>query len=476
MSDVWYHKFVAACGPSYRTGPHHIIYQKEKTMKQHTAPVAEASPAESSLLISLKWAAIALLCGLLSGLVGSLLVKGMGLVVSLQKTHPVFLFLLPVAGILILCFYRLLKADQTGGTDQVLRSASTGEKVPLSLVPAIFFSTLLSHLAGASVGREGAALQVGGTIGSGLTRLFYMKAEDRPLLVQAGMAAAFSAVFGTPITAVLFALETTQVGRMTYHALLPCIISSLSARLVADRLFGIPAAFYQVTALPAADLVSLLKAGLLAACCGLISALFCLIIHRTKQAGKRFFPNPLLRSLVFGSLVLVLSCLTGGSAYNGSGSDLIAAAISPEGPFSFLPRFRPALPGPLAPSGPGPISVTGVSWLLKMVFTALSLTAAYKGGEIVPTFCIGATFGCLFGHLLSFPPAFGAAIGLGAVFCGATNAPVTSLFLCVELFGAQGLPYYALAIALAYLTSGGGGLYSTQKLVFPKYRSPKPEQ
>ena len=239
-------------------------------------------------------------------------------------------------------------------------------------------------------------------------------------------------------------MEVVSVGIMHYAALVPCAIASLVARSIASS-FGIPAPFYEILQLPEFGAISAVKASALGILCGLLSICFCVLLHQSQHLYQKFLKNPYLRAFTGGTVVLLLTMLVGDQTYNGTGTPMINQCM--EG------------------------KVFWGAFLLKMLFTALTLGCGYKGGEIVPTFFIGASFGCLFGNLLGFSPSLCAAIGMGALFCGVTNSPLTSLLICMEMFGMDALPYFLLSIALSYMVSGYYGLYSSQKIVYSKYKS-----
>ncbi len=397
---------------------------------------------------TVRWAVIAAFCGLACGIAGGLFVKALKYVTELRELHPAFMLLLPVGGVLIYYFYHLLHDDQSTGTNLVITSIQSGEEVPARMAPAVFIAAVFSHLCGASVGREGAALQIGGSIGHTLSRIFRMDPNNARIMVMSGMAGAFSAVFGTPVTAVFFAMEVTSVGIMNYTAMIPCVIASFVGREVARHFFGVSSAFYRLDKVPVVGVVTMLKIAGLSILCGLVSILFCVVLRQTARLGRRLFPNQYARVLFFGSVLLLLSWLTGGKAYNGTGAVMISQIVENSG-----------------------TKIHWYTWLMKILFTTVSLAAGYKGGEIVPTFFIGSTFGYFIGTVFGFAPSLCAAVIMGAIFCGVTNTPVASVFLCIELFGIKGLLYYVPAIAVAYVASSYYGLYPAQKFVFSKYDS-----
>ncbi|MBQ4463994.1 MAG: chloride channel protein [Eubacterium sp.] len=382
--------------------------------------------------------------GAVLGAVGGAFNHAIVWVTDFRLEHSWALFFLPVTAVVILWFYHILHDDKDKGTNLVLISIQSDEDVPLRMSALMFVSTVMSHFAGASVGREGAALQIGGAVGNYFGRLLKFSKDEKKTMTMAGMAAVFSALFGTPMAAAFFPLEVVSVGIMHYSALLPCVISSFVARGVA-KYMGVGSPFYDIGELPGFEVVSALKVAGLAALCGLVSIIFCLALRYGEQYGKKLLTNKYIRAALLGTIILVLSLIDGHQTYNGAGVDYIVACVAGnEKPLGFL---------------------------IKIIFTVLSIVAGYKGGEIVPSFFIGASFGCLYGNILGFEPALCAAIGMGAVFCGVTNCPVTSLIISIELFGYEGAIYFLLACAVSYMFSGYYGLYTSQKIVYSKFKS-----
>lgn len=401
-------------------------------------------------LFVLRWVLFALACGAVLGVLGGVFAKLIDLAGAIRTAHPAFLLLLPVGAVAIHGYYRMIRADDSG-TNLIISSVQAGEAVPLRLAPAIFLSTVFSHLCGASVGREGAALQLGGSVSSALGKLFRLRRDDHHVMVMCGMSAAFSAIFGTPMSAAVFSMEVVNVGIMHYAALLPCIVSSLTARAVARAVFGLPDAKYVVTSIPDLTLGTAAEAGIFGLFCGLACILYCSCLHHAEEGFQKRIASPFLRALLLGSVLLLLTFLSGSQTYNGTGASVIADAI-----------FGVPLPW--------------YDLLVKILFTSLSLAAGYKGGEIVPALFVGSCLGNLTGALF---PACGrsllAACGIGAAFCGVTNSPITALLICLDLFGLDGAPYYLLAVAVSYLASGYYGLYSTQRYASAKYHADFPE-
>lgn len=346
-----------------------------------------------------KWLGVAAVTGLLCGEVGTAFHVGVEAVTALRGAHPWLLYTLPALGLLVVLCYKGFCVEGVG-TDNILEEVHSGRGVSPALIPAIFFSTLLTHLGGGSVGREGAALQMGGTVGYRTGRLLRLDDSDLRTATTVGMSAFFAALFGTPMAAAVFALEPAM----------------------------------------------LLRVALLATLGAFVSVLFCETMHiAQKQAAKRL-PNPWLRVAAGGAVIAALTLLLGTTDYNGAGMPVVARAVEQ---------------GQAAPA----------AFALKLLFTAITLGVGYKGGEVVPSFFVGATFGCVVGPLLGIPAGFGAAIGLIAVFCGAVNCPLASTFLALELFGADGMLYFALTCALSFVLSGYSGIYSSQRILYDKLKA-----
>ena len=395
-------------------------------------------------ITSIKWVIFSMLVGLIVGLCGTAYYKGQYFVTQTRIEHPWLIFLLPFAGLLIVGLYHALKNSNDGGTNLVISAIHSGDELPLRMAPLIFISTLITHLFGGSAGREGAALQMGGSIGNSLGKLFRFDEKDKHIMIMCGMSAAFSSLFGTPMAAAIFSMEMISVGVMHYSALVPCVISSLVANGVASK-FDVKNEFFLIDEIPKFNIITAIQISILAALCALLSIVFCILLHKTQDLYKKVFKNQYLRVFAGGCFVLAATLIVGSQTYNGTGMNIIDKCIS----------------GTVRPE----------AFILKMLFTALTLGAGYKGGEIVPSFCTGAAFGCLYGNLFGFSPTLCTAVGMTSVFCGVTNCPITSLLISFELFGYDGMPYFLLSIAFSYMFSGYFGLYHSQKIVYSKYKT-----
>ena len=390
----------------------------------------------------LKWLAVGALVGGVGGFVGAAFHLGVNYATNVRMTHPWVLYLLPLGGVIIAALYRLCRLEGAG-TNAVIESVHFGKKVPTLLVPLIFVATVITHLCGGSAGREGAALQIGGGIGYRTGTLLHLGEKDLPLATLCGMSGVFAALFGTPLTATIFALEVISVGVLYYAGLLPCLTASLTGYYIA-LLMGVEPTRFTV-AMPELHWPTLGLVAVLAIGCAMVSIVFCKGLHLVEHAAVRWLKDPFLRAAVGGGIIVAATLLLGTTDYNGAGMDVIQRALEGE--------------------------AAAWAWLLKLAFTAVTIGCGFKGGEVVPSFFVGATFGCAAGALLGLPTGFAAAIGLVAVFCGAVNCPIASVILSVELFGAGGLAYFTAACAVSYLLSGYCGLYSSQTILYSKLRA-----
>ena len=399
--------------------------------------------AKAAIRVALQWFFLAIPTGLICGLVGTLFHLSVERVTELRANQPWLLFLLPAAGLLITALYKATKCEGVG-TNNVIRAVQSGEPVSILLVPAIFFGTVLTHLCGGSAGREGAALQMGGSIGWNVGTLLHLKDHDRRTATISGMAAFFSALFGTPLTAALFAMMVEDVGLTFTSAFVPAFTSALIA-YGCSLAFGIAPTHFAITA-PELTVWTAFLVILLGFACAAVSRLFCGLLHFMEHKVPQLLPNPWLRVFVGGVAVIAFSYLFGVGRYNGAGMGVITAAV----------EQGEALPW---------------DFLCKIFLTALTLSCGFKGGEVVPSFFVGATFGCVFGPLLGLPAGFAAAVGLVSIFCGATNALIPSILMGFELFSGAGLELIALGCGICYMLSGHHGLYSSQTFVTNKLRS-----
>lgn len=402
------------------------------------------TPSIHNIILLVKWMVTSVVIGLIVGGAGTFFYHAMAFVTNYRTMHTSITYLLPFAGLLIIFLYRISGQYNNTGTNLVLMAIQTEQHISIKVSPLIIISTLLTHLFGGSAGREGAALQLGGSLGDFFAHIFKFDEKDKKIAIMCGMSACFSAVFGTPMAAAIFSMEVISVGIMHYSALVPCVIASLTASMLARHFGAVPENFVisvipELTPLTAGQMI------LAAACFAGISVVFCVALHFAEHYYRQYIQNPYLRIFAGGIIVIFLTLIFHTKDYIGAGMPMIARCFE-----SGVPAY---------------------AFILKIIFTAATLGAGYKGGEIVPSFFTGATFGYVIAPLLGLPAPLCAGCGMIGVFCGVTNTPISSLLMAFELFGFEGMPYYLITIAVCYMLSGYYGLYSSQKIVYSKTRT-----
>ena len=363
-------------------------------------------------------------------------------VTNLRLENDWLVFLGPSIALLTVFMYRKYGKRSELGNNLLIDSIHEEHKIPLRMSVFTYGFTLLSHLAGASVGREGTGVQIGGTIGAKVGDYLKLNEEDRKILTKAGISAGFGSIFGTPLGGAFFGLEMTSIGKIRYEAVIPCLISSAMANLVCS-LLPVRHSSYEIGSLPAFSIKLLLVVMAGALLFGLTGRLFAKAVVVVKGFYARVIKNDLLRAFAGSLIVMLILLIPFMSNYSGLGLALIERGF--EGTASF---FDPAM---------------------KFILTVLSLGAGFQGGEATPLFAIGASLGGFLGSTTGISPALLAGLGLIGVFGSATNTPLTTIILGVELFGTAGLPYYILTAVIGYYAMGHNSIYSSQRVLASKH-------
>lgn len=397
------------------------------------------SRTKAYIISFLKWVLFGLLMGIWGGLLGAGFHHALHFVTHMRSHYTWLIFLLPLGGLASVGVYTLFRQRSNRGTNEIIDAVLKGQDVSAKVAPTIFLASAITHLFGGSAGREGAALQIGGSTATLLSRGLRLERRDRRVLIVCGMSAVFAGLFGTPLTATLFCMEFLSIGMVFSPALLPGFLSAYTASRVAG-LLGVHAEGLLLETTVAVTLSNSWRFAILAVLVSLVGILMCRVFHEAEHLAAHYIKNVWLRIAIGGAVILVLTLLVGDQRYNGAGMDMALGAV--EG------------------------NADWYDFILKMLFTAVTLGAGFKGGEIVPTFCIGATFGCVAGGLLGLDLGICGALGLIGLFCSATNSPFASIMLSIEMFGGANLHLFSLVCVICFFLTNRSGLYSSQMNIF----------
>jgi len=400
----------------------------------------------------LRWTLLVIPVALAAGSLVALFLWLLDRSVGLRFDHPWLLFLLPLAGVLIYALYRFWGKNADAGNNLIMDEIhEPGGGVPARMAPLVLLTTVITHLFGGSAGREGTAVQMGGSLAQFFARKLRLSREDTRILLTSGIAAGFGAVFGTPVAGTIFALEVLALGRIRHGALMPCFMASVLADITC-RAWGIGHTHYAIHYVENVrsyihfDIILLMRVIIAGALFGLASYCFVQTSHAIRKYSHQWISRPWMIPVIGGVVIILLTYVLGtedylslGVAGKYSNSVTIVSCFSPGG-------------------------ATHFSWLWKLLFTAITLGTGFKGGEVTPLFFIGAALGNTIAMISGAPVDLMAGLGFIAVFAGATNTPIACTLMGVELFGADHVLYYAVACFTAYYFSGDKGIYRAQRV------------
>ncbi len=391
-----------------------------------------------------KWVFWGSVIGVIVGSASTILINFNDYLTKVRDKNPILLFLLPLGGIIIGYIYMNYGKGSRKGNDLILEHIHHGQdEIPLRMGPIVYICTFITHLFGGSSGREGAAIQMGASISEGLNRLFKIDKIDRRILIISGVSGGFGSAFGTPIAGTLFGMEAIVIGKTRYEAFIPCFVASFVGHYTATAL-GITHEHFIIKSIPEINTINLMKVIGLSIIFGFVSILYSQLRHAVKRFSDKYMKNLMLRAFVGGTVIIALTLIIGSRDYLGRG----------------LPMVEKAFKGNVPP----------FAFLGKLVFTAVTIGTGFRGGEVIPLFFMGATLGNALSSAAGLPPSFLAAIGMIAIFSGATNTPISAFILSLEMFEAKGITYFFMACLISFIFSGHHGIYASQKLYEPKSR------
>ena len=391
-------------------------------------------------ILVIKLIVCVLLVGVSSGILGAIFPWCISRVTELRSYNPLILLLLPFAGLVSVFIYKRLNVMNVGTMD-VLESINENKQLPHRVAAAIFPATLISHLFGASCGKEGAALQLGASLAVGFSKLFKLNVNEKKMLTACGMSAFFAAMFGTPFGAAIFGTEITGQRKYNIKERLPWLLPSLVSALISWNIsssLGTHGERFHINNIPATDIMSLGKVLVIALCCALTAYIFYNSIHKCESFALRKVTNPYIRIFIGGTIVVILTFISGTFSFNGGGAEIIHGIFSGEKePF--------------------------MGFAYKILFTSISVACGYKGGEIVPTLFVGATLGSVLSGVVGLDATFCSAIGIVGLFSAMTKCPVASFVIALEMVGAKGAVFMLATVLVCNFLSGKRSLYIKKK-------------
>lgn len=390
-----------------------------------------------------KWIILGALVGILAGTASAIFLISLAQATETRLDNQWLLFFLPIGGLVMGIIYWRFGGTASKGNNLVIDEVNNNQsQIPLQMAPLVLIGTVLTHLFGGSAGREGTAIQMGSSLADGLQRLLRLNRDDRRLMIMAGIAGGFGSVFGVPAAGFVFGMEVQNVGRIRYEGIIPCLVASFVGDYV-TRAIGASHSHYPIMATEVVDPLLMIKVALAGVAFGLTSMLFIELVHGIKYVLNLVLVWKPLHAFVGGVVVVLLALILNTNDYLGLSLPLISDSVNGR-------------------------DVILIAFFLKLVFTAITLGSGFYGGEVTPLLVIGATLGYTMGRVLGVEPAFMASVGLVSVFAGASNTPLASSIMGIELVGSQSTLYIFLGCTVAYLASGHRGIYMTQQIAYAK--------
>ena len=385
----------------------------------------------------LKWFVLSLISGISVGIVIALFLKSLQYATSFREHNGWMLYFLPFGGALVSYLYFKYGKDSSKGNNLIIERINNGNgHIPFRMAPLVFFGTFVTHLFGGSAGREGTGVQIGASICAKIGELLKLNKLDSTIIITSGVSSGFGVVFGTPIAGTIFGLEVSSIGKMRYESIIPCLISSYIGNYIA-RLFNVQHTHYHIVDVSSKDPIIFYKVIFCSILFGLVSKLFAELTHFLKKVFASKIENTSIKSFIGGIIIIILTLLINNRMYLGLSLELLKASF--ENP------------------------VVSYTFIMKLLFTSITLATGFQGGEVTPLFVIGATLGNFIAPIFGLPISFLAGLGMIGVFCGGTKTPLASFAMGLELFGGGNIKYIFIACVISYVFSGKSGIYTSQK-------------
>ncbi|SDI58841.1 voltage-gated chloride channel family protein [Alteribacillus bidgolensis] len=400
-----------------------------------------------------KWVILGSVIGIVVGSTTTFLLETNDYLGDVREKNGWLIGLLPLVGILLGYIYmnygkvfsNNILNDTAELNNLVIDTVHGKKKIPIRMGPIVYFGTFLTVFFGGSTGREGAAVQMGGSVAEAVNRLFKVNLLDTKILIMSGISAGFGAAFGAPITGAVFGMEMTALGKMKFEALVPCLVASFVGHFMTTAVLGHKHEEFIIQNIPELSFITFTKVIIISVIFSLLSVLYCQLRHCIQNFSEKLFnKNHMKRAFVGGLIIAALTLIIGSQDYNGRGLQMLEQSFTEDvPPFAFLG---------------------------KLVFTAVTLGTGFVGGEAIPLFFMGATLGNSLHTFIDLPISFLAALGLIATFSGGANTPIAAFLLAMEMFDGKGLEYFFVACLVSYIFSGHHGLWPSQQIYEPKSR------